>query len=514
MNPVETQPTPPPTLHIGGRLLASNTLINLVGRVAPFLVAIATVPYVIRHLGPDRFGLLSLAWMVVGYFALFNLGIGPATTKFVAELLGKGDIEKLPELVWTAFASQVLLGVVAGILLVAVTPLLVNRLLKIPPDLHAQAHWIFLTLAAVLPVDFASGSLGGVLGATQRFDLVNAVAIPSSILTYLLTVVAILLGFGLPAIVLFLAMARVAGLAGLFVLCIRVHPTLRAGFRFDRQIIRSLLGFGGWVAVSSATGPILAYFDRFLMGALASIAAVGYYTPPYMISSKLSLLPSSLMATLFPAFSTSAGRGDVEWIRKAFIRSLKFLLLLVGPPALLLAFFAHPILVIWLGAKFASKGALVLQILVGAMFVNSLAFVPYNLLYALGRPDIPAKFHLVELPLCIALDFILIIRFGLPGAALAWLVVNSLDFVLLIVAACCISHISPRLLAGGDLRRSVCTLTAFAGGFAGLLGSSETLIADATFILFLSGAFMLACWHYVLDFDERCQIRAWLKIAR
>jgi len=121
---------------------------------------------VIHRLGPDRFGLLSLAWIVVGYFALFNLGIGPATTKFVAELLGKSEIEKLPELVWTALISQTCLGALGGILLVTTTPLLINRLLKIPPQLHGQAHTVFLTLAIALPIDFANGSMSVCWGVT------------------------------------------------------------------------------------------------------------------------------------------------------------------------------------------------------------------------------------------------------------------------------------------------------------------------------------------------------------
>ena len=106
------QPAAAGTLRIGGRLLARNTVINLIGRIVPLLIGVAAMPYVIRRLEPDRLGLLSLAWMVVGYFALFNLGIGPATTKYVAELLGKGEIEKLPELVWAAFASQTFFGLV------------------------------------------------------------------------------------------------------------------------------------------------------------------------------------------------------------------------------------------------------------------------------------------------------------------------------------------------------------------------------------------------------------------
>lgn len=501
-------------IEVSGSLLARNTVINMAGRVVPLLVAIVTLPYVIHHLGANRFGLLSLAWMVVGYFAIINLGIGPATTKFVAEMLGKGEIEKLPEMIWTAFAMQTALGLAGGILLALLSPLLVNRVLKIPVELHAQAQMILLILTFALPLDFAIGSLRGVLEASQRFDLLNALGIPSSVLNYLLPVVALALGFGLPAVVLLLVLARAASLAVLFVLCVRLYPALLNGFQFNWRLVRSLLGFGGWVAVSGVINPILVYFDRFLIGALVSIAAVGFYTPPYMISTKLWILPTSFTSTLFPAFSASAGRGDMQWIRNAFIRSLKFLLLLVGPAALVLAFFARPVLTLWLGQKFAAEGSLALQIMAVAVLARSLSFIPYDLLYGVGRPDIPARFRLLELPFYIGLAWLLITRFGLPGAALAWAIRASVDFLLLTVAACVVTHTSPRLLASRDLRRSGATLTALAAGLAAVCAASGVLLTDAVLTLLLGCGFLIVTWHYALDPDEKWKIRLWLKMAR
>jgi O-antigen/teichoic acid export membrane protein len=337
------QPVAPPALHVGGKILARNTVLNIVGQVVPLLIGVATTPYVIRHLGPDRFGLLSLAWIVVGYFGLFDLGIGPATTKFVAELLGKGESEKLPALVWTALTTQSGMGLVAGLLLATASPALVNHLLKVPPALRADARWVFLILAVSFPINFAGGSLRGVLAAFQRFDLANVIGVPTTALWYLIPAGALALGLDLPAIVLLLVISRVMALGAHFFFCQRLCPALRSGYTFKRSLVRSLLGYGGWIALSATMAPILAYFERFLIGALLSIAAVGFYTPPYMIASRLGILPGSLTARLFPAFSASAGRGDGEWIRNALVRCLKYLLLIVGPAALVLIFFAHPL---------------------------------------------------------------------------------------------------------------------------------------------------------------------------
>ena len=504
-----------PKIHvdIGGRALARNTMLNLAGQVLPLLVAVFTAPYVIHHLGPDRYGLYSLASIVVGYFALFNLGIGPATTKYVAEHLGSGEIDSLPQLVWTAVASQMCLGLAGGILLAAASPLLVERALKIPAGLQPQAHVIFLIMAAALPLDFVAGSFRGVLSASQRFDLLNAIDVPLGALMGLIPVAAIALGYGLPAIVFCLVLLRVASVSVVIALCLRLHPALR-GVRFDFGLVRSLLKFGGWVTVSGAVGPVLVYIDQFLIGALLSIAAVGYYAPPSGIASKLNILPGCLSSTLFPAFSTSSGRGDSEWIRKTLIRSLKFLILIVGPVTLVLVFFARPLLALWLGTDFADEGALPLQILAGGVLMNSLAYIPYYLLQGVGRPDLTAKFHLLELPIHIALVWFLVTRFGLPGAALAWTLRVTLDFVLLIAGACWVTRTSPRLLAGRDLSRSLGALVILGTGLLLLWFSTKMIIADAAFTLLLSGGFLYTAWRYVLNMEERWQIRLWLKLAR
>ena len=510
---MQSEPSPGMQVNLSGRMLARNTLLNLAGTIVPMAAAVFAAPYVIHHLGPDRYGLFSLASIVVGYFALINLGIGPATTKYVAELLGKGELERLPEQLWTAVTIQTCLGMVGGLLLAAASPFLVEHVLKIPADLHSQARTIFFTMAFALPIDFVAGSFRGVLTAAQRFDLLNAVSIPLGAIMSVMPAVAIALGFGLPAIVFLLLMFRVVSITIIIVQCFRLFPTLRS-IRFDFRLIRSLLGYGGWITISGAANPLLIYFDQFLIGALQSVAAVGYYAPPFNLANKLNILPQCLSSTLFPAFSASAGRGDSDWIRKSLTRSLKFLILIVGPTSLLLAFFARPLLTIWLGPKFGNEGARPLQILAAGVLINSLAFIPYGLLQGVGRPDLTAKFHIIEVPIHIGLVWFLVTRFGLPGAALAWTLRVSLDFVLLMVAACWITRTPARLLAASDLRRSVGTLAVLGLALLLLWSSTHIFLAEAAISLLLSGGFLIAAWRYVLNLDERGQIRLWLRLAR
>src|SRR6266403_2213612 len=83
-----------------GRLLARNTVWNLVGSGAPMVVAVFCMPILIKGLGTDRFGVLTLAWALIGYASLFDLGLGRALTQLVARKMGAGQDHEVPTLVW------------------------------------------------------------------------------------------------------------------------------------------------------------------------------------------------------------------------------------------------------------------------------------------------------------------------------------------------------------------------------------------------------------------------------
>src|ERR1700688_1884482 len=94
-----------------GRLLPRNTLWNLLGNGAPMIVAVVCIPILIRGLGKDRFGVLTLAWALIGYASLFELGLGRALTQLVAKKLGAEEEKEIPALAWTSLLLMMLLGV-------------------------------------------------------------------------------------------------------------------------------------------------------------------------------------------------------------------------------------------------------------------------------------------------------------------------------------------------------------------------------------------------------------------
>src|SRR5260370_10333660 len=76
--------------HAHERTLAHNTIWNLSGYAAPVLAALIAIPILVRSLGTAQYGALTIAWGVVGYFGIFDMGLDNALAKLVSERVGIG----------------------------------------------------------------------------------------------------------------------------------------------------------------------------------------------------------------------------------------------------------------------------------------------------------------------------------------------------------------------------------------------------------------------------------------
>lgn len=489
--------------QITGTLVTRNWVANLVGQILPLLVGLVTIPYLIRHLGVERFGILSISWALFGYFGQLDMGLGRATTKYVAACLGCGDTQKLPELVWTSLFSQMATGLVGTLFLVAMTPILVNRVFKLPPAFSSETKNVLLILAFSLPLVIALNCLRGVLEAGQQFTTVNLISTPASVSAFLLPAIAAGFGIGLDGIVLLLVLARCIAALAYLRCCLKFLPILGERIGFDRTVLRPLFVFGGWVTLANLISPLLIYIDRFFIGAIISMAAVGYYSVPYEIVTKLWLVPASLLATVFPAFTALHANGAQERLEELYFRSVKFILIITGSAVVLLAAFSRKILTFWLGAQFAAHSSSVLQILSLAILINCLAAVPFGLLQGAGRPDLPPKFNLLEVPFYAAALWFLLSRIGLQGAAWAWAFRVTADTFLLYITVFKLKLVSIPAMKHVTLSRVIALLGALAGVLT-LVSHIDLPIAVAiilSFVFFI--LFGYTVWSYVLDGKEK-----------
>jgi O-antigen/teichoic acid export membrane protein len=185
------------------------------------------------------------------------------------------------------------------------------------------------------------------------------------------------------------------------------------------------------------------------------------------------------------------------------LRSAKLLLIVLVPPVALLIAFAPDLFQIWMGPAFALRSSVVLQILAVGVLINSIASMPFTAMWGIGRPDITAKFHLLELPLYLGACYLLIPRFGIQGAAIAWLLRVTVDLALLVGACRSLMGLSLRHVAESGFARAVLLGLALAALSIVIGRSGAGLVVRVAIALTLAAAYAVLAWRVALDQVDR-----------
>jgi O-antigen/teichoic acid export membrane protein len=137
------------------------------------------------------------------------------------------------------------------------------------------------------------------------------------------------------------------------------------------------------------------------------------------------------------------------------------------------------------------------------MLINSLINIPFSLIQGLGRPDLTAKFHLLELPIYVGMAWFLVGKFGIQGAALAWCLRVTLDAILIFWASQKLIPTSfSAFIKHGFIRASIVFLGLVTASLAVIL-IVQDVITQIVLTAGLLAAFCLVVWKYLLSSNEK-----------
>jgi O-antigen/teichoic acid export membrane protein len=423
--------------------VARNILWNAAGIVLPLVVGIAVVPAIVKGLGTERFGFLSIVWVLIGYFSVFDFGLGRTLTKLVADRLGEGREADVPSLTATAGLIVLVSSLVVSVGVALLSGWIARLTLGSSPSLVPEAATAIVWLAGSLPFVLLATVLIGLLEAYHRFDLISMVRLPLGVLVLAAPLAVLPFSRNLGAITAALAILRVINAATLSWLTLRAVPVLRRGpLRFRRELIAPLLTFGGWLTVSNIVGPLMVYFDRFVIAAMLGSAAIAYYTVPYDFLNRLLYLPQAIQEVLFPSFAMLRAQNSPRVV-SLFSRASSTTMLLMLPPLLGTLWLAYVGLDWWVGDAFARNSTGVAKILMVGVLVNAMARTPIVFVQGAGHAKWSAVMHMCELPFyAVVLWLLLRGGLGIEGAAYAWTGRIVVDAVVLYIMTV---RLEPRL---------------------------------------------------------------------
>lgn len=408
---------------------------NLFGLGLPLLIAAVTVPHLLHALGGERFGLLALAWGLIGYAGALDLGIGRATTQRIAALRDSGQNAEIAAVLATA-TRLTLAASGIGMLLISCGALMgVGALLHVNEVSQSEMQTAILLLGLALPMQAVSATYRGVNEAYLSFRNISVLRIVLGAANFGLPYLITLYSMRVDALIASLVASR--GIALYFyrnfaLACLPSDCERKA--RYSKAVARQLFQFGGWFTVSSVISPLLVQADRFLIAALIGASAVTVYVIPYELTVQTLILSSAVTTVAFPAISRLLAT-DNDAAQRLFklwlLRVAAVMVVALGGLALVLPL----VLALWLHKPADPNSVLVGRILCLGVIANSIGAMYFALLHAKGRTKATALVHICEFPLFIVLLALLIHFFGVVGGAVAWSVRMTADAMLMMAVS-------------------------------------------------------------------------------
>lgn len=395
---------------------------NLGGLAVPLGIAAFTVPTLIEVLGNERFGLLALAWGLIGYAGAMDLGIGRALTQMVARMKGEGNLADIPHVLATAGRITMISGLIGTLMIALATLGGGSTLIAVHDTSTTEIKVTMLLLAIALPAQAMSATYRGLNEAFLNFRGISILRAVLGAINFAGPYVVSIFTIQLPWIVATLVVSRLLALAFFRYLasnCLKRDVATCIAPRYSPTIARALFSFGGWVTISSIVSPILVQADRFIISSIISAAAVSIYVIPYEVVVQSLILVGAVSSVMFPGLSRLLHENPGEW--QAYFRCwLLRIACLMAVVCTSMALLLPLVLPLWIKDSLDPQSIRIGQILCLGVFANAIGSMFYALLHAQGRADATAKIHLLELPIFLMALFFLIAQLGLTGAAWAW----------------------------------------------------------------------------------------------
>jgi len=404
----------------------------LSSNILPALVSLAIIPILIKVYGDNQFGMLMICWSIVGYFNLFDLGIGRAVTHIISKKISEGGSKyDIAELIRTTLTLALFLGIFGGFILWTTSNWLVHDILKIQ-GFSNEYLWIFLLLAITIPFVILSTVIRSIFEAQQLFKLTAIIRTILGVSIFLGPFVATYFGANLRNAVISLVAVRFVIFFIHYLILKNSSIMCEKTSVFNIAWVVEIFKFSSWVTLSNAIGPFLDYMDRFFILSILGAATVTYYVVPFDILTRLTFISMSISTVLYPLFSKTNESSRYE-ILTALKNSLFIAPIIIYPFLILFSAFAQELLSIWVGNIFSAKSAIVVCFLSLGLLINSYAQIVYAYLQGVGRSDLTGKIHLFEVVPYLFFLTLSITHYGIIGASISLFLRGLIDLFLMML---------------------------------------------------------------------------------
>lgn len=399
-----------------------NAMFNTGSWIFSTFMSFVFLPYIVHKLGAEAYGVLVLVLSAVGYFAVLDLNLGDAVTKYVAEYTAEKDLKKINDTVGGVILLYLVLGVVGGVGILFLSETIVWRVLKIGTEFRSVAYFAFSVGSIGIIFTMLLTALAAIPSGLNRYDIAGKITMIMTFLTTIITVFLLYLGLGLKEIIILNVIISFLGCFLYAVIGKRLIAGLKLTPTINYSALRMVLKFGLFSSLNRISGIILFQGIRLLTGVILGASWVTYYVVPFSLISKGTAITFRLGVVIFPAISELQGLKRYERITDLYIQSSRIIICVSTAICLPLMFFGGRLLSLWMGTDFGEKSSALFFLLTLAIYLSTLTNVPSFVVDGMGKPKISGISSMSSAILNLALSIYLAKYMGINGIGLASLI--------------------------------------------------------------------------------------------
>jgi len=402
--------------------IGRNFLAGLANSVWSALIGLAVVPFYLKYLGIEAYGLIGFYATSQVLLQLLDMGMAPTINREVARCAAAGDIGESGKLLHSL--GVIYFGIAAAIatLIFMLAPLIAEHWLEsthIPPQTISN---VVMLMGVVLACRWPIGLYQGALIGAQRLTVSSAVNMT------MVTVGSIgaigVLAFVSPTIEAFFIWQACVGFVYMLTMrtaAWRVIGTEKAG-RFDRSYIRRVLSFSLGAGAIAIAGLVLTQLDKVILSKTIGLENFGKYMLANLVASSLYILIIPIFNIVYPRFSALVAQQKSDELLRQYGLASQVLAALLFPSAMALILVAQPLVGLWTGNEaIANEVAPLATLLLIAYALHGVMHMPYAVMLAAGDTKPMLSIYLVLILIMVPLTMILSTRYGAMGGGAAQL---------------------------------------------------------------------------------------------
>lgn len=405
----------------------SNLFANFAGSGISALLQLAFIPFYIKFLGMEAYGLVGFYIMLQAVLQILDLGLGPTTNREMARYSVSADnAGEMRDFARTLEAAYWALGIAAGaVIFLGASPIAsrwINAGSMAPEEVQRAVTLMGILASLQLPLSFYQGGLMGL----QRQVLLNGVK-----------AAAAAAASGGAVLVLWLVSPTIAAFLAwqVAVMSLQVAATAWALWRslpsggrrprFSPALLQNVWRFAADMSGIMVSSILLTQMDKIILSMLLPLRMFGYYALATAVGNGLYLLITPVFTATFPRLSTMVASSDENGVRELYHLATQLLASLILPVAVIVAAFAREILTLWTGdPETAARTAPIASILIAGTAANGLMTLPYALQLAHGWTRLALMICLCMIATMVPFYYLAAVHFGPAGAASVWLFLN------------------------------------------------------------------------------------------